>query len=84
MAHPLDDSFMATNQQLIEKMKRVSGIELDGSAFRRLKLKFVGKKAKLPLLICLREGFRTSTAKVPSLYQFTPAFKQLLEVHDAL
>jgi bifunctional DNA primase/polymerase-like protein len=80
LGHPLADSFPATNDQLIERVRRVSGIRLEGKQFRRLKHKFIGWDSKLPLLICTREGYRTGEERVPSMYALTPAFMQLLEL----
>jgi len=73
LAHPLDDLYMATNQQLIEKMKWVHGTVTKGRELRDLKQKFITKEwsgaraAKLELLVCEREGYRNKNEQVPSL-----------------
>jgi Bifunctional DNA primase/polymerase, N-terminal len=83
LSHPLDDSYKATNKQLIEKMKWVHGTVIGGRELRDLKRKFIsrpGKPAtKLEIMVCVREGFRTGSLRVPSYYQLTPIFVQLWE-----
>jgi hypothetical protein len=90
LAHPLDDSYKATNQQLIVKMKWVHGTVIKGRELRDLKRKFATKEwsgeraTKLELLVCEREGYRNEHEQVPSLYRFTRNFIQLLGVYHAL
>ncbi len=83
LAHPLDPDLPATNDQLINMITRMCGSEIAGKELRDLKRKFIsrpGKPAtKLEILVCVREGFRTSSLQVPSYYQLTPIFVQLWE-----
>ena len=62
---------------------RACGSEIAGKELRDLKRKFIsrpGKPAtKLEILVCVREGFRASSLRVPSYYQLTPIFVQLWE-----
>jgi hypothetical protein len=87
LAHRLDDSYKATNKQLIEKMKWVHGGVIGGRALRDLKRKFIAKEwsgeraTKLELLECVREGDRNQYERRPSLYRFTRNFIQLLDVY---
>ncbi len=90
LAHPLDDSYKATNKQLIEKMKWVHKTVIEGRELRDLKRKFITKEwsaeraTKLELLVCVREGYRDRDEHVPSLYKFTHNFMQLLDSYYAL
>jgi Bifunctional DNA primase/polymerase, N-terminal len=88
LAHPLDESYRATNKQLIEKMKWVHGSVIEGKELRELKSKFVTTVSrtatKLELLFCVREGYRTKDEQVASLYRFSCAFVQLLEAYSVL
>jgi hypothetical protein len=90
LAHPLDDLYMATNQQLIEKMKWFHGTIIKGRELRDLKRKFIAKAwsgaraTKLELLECVREGDRGQYERRPSLYRFTRTFIQLLDAYHSL
>jgi hypothetical protein len=84
LTHPLDDCFPATNDQLIKTAKRVAGIKLDGSQFRRVKLKFIGPNAAFTFLVCVRQGYRTERVGVPSLYQLTDLFIQFIDLYNYL
>jgi bifunctional DNA primase/polymerase-like protein len=83
LVHPLDPDLPATNDQLINMITRACGSGIAGKELRDLKRKFIsrpGKPAtKLEILVCVREGFRTSSLRVPSYYQLTPIFVQLWE-----
>ena len=82
LSHPLGSTYPATNGQLIEKME-MEGENLESKQFRRLKEKFISRgnqpATKMELLLCVREGYRTRTQTVPSLYEFTKNFTRLLE-----
>jgi len=90
LAHPLDESYKATNKQLIEKMKWVHGTVIKGRELRTLKRKFIAKEwsgeraTKLELLECVREGDRNQYEQRPSLYRFTRSFMQLLDSYHTL
>jgi hypothetical protein len=90
LAHPLDESFRATNEQLLRKMKWMYGKAIGGRELRDLKRKFItrswsGQRAsKLELLVCTCEGYRTGEEQVPSTYRFTKGFEELLNCCYAL
>jgi hypothetical protein len=69
-----------------ETDREIEPSSIDGRPYLwlRLKLKFIGPKAVLPLLTCVREGYRTERVGVPSLYQFTDVFIQFMDLHDNL
>ncbi len=59
LSHPLDSTYPATNDQLIEN---VGAENLESKQFRRLKEKFISQgnqpATKMELLLCVREGYR--------------------------